>query len=338
MEIHALYYLDTKLILEAGRTYLIGRSPESDVPLPERTVSREHARLRMEEGVWRIRDLESTNGTRVNYHKVKEHALSDGDHISIGPFVCVYRHFPENTPDMREFDSLLSDTLQVERRIKELLDQSAGLSEREKIHGFKHFLNGWRQRMNTMANVDKLTGLFNRRFFDNQLAFEVERAARYGHAVSLVMIDIDHFKRINDSQGHQKGDEVLAAVGALIEANTRSSDIAARYGGEEMALILPETSRDQAAVAAEKLRRRIESESEARTKVKVTVSIGVAAVAPSVGANAGRARAEASAAGGATPGGGARGADRPTPARLVEAADAALYAAKERGRNRVVLG
>jgi diguanylate cyclase (GGDEF)-like protein len=322
VEIHALYYLDTKLILEADRTYLLGRSPESDISFPERTVSREHARLRMEEGVWKIRDLESTNGTRVNHHKVKEHALSDGDHISIGPFVCVYRHFPEVTPDMEEFDSLLSDTLQVERRVKELLDQAAGLSEREKIHGFKHFLNGWRQRMNTMANVDKLTGLFNRRFFDNQLAFEVDRATRYGHAVSLLMIDIDHFKRINDAQGHQKGDEVIATVGALVEANTRSSDIAARYGGEEMAVILPETTREQAAIAAEKLRRRIESESEARTRVSVTVSIGVATVAP--------------------PGAGAKTAadagNRPTPARLVEAADAALYAAKERGRNRVVLG
>jgi diguanylate cyclase (GGDEF)-like protein len=333
VEIHALYYLDTKLILEADRTYLLGRSPESDISFPERTVSREHARLRMEEGVWKIRDLESTNGTRVNHHKVKEHALSDGDHISIGPFVCVYRHFPEVTPDMEEFDSLLSDTLQVERRVKELLDQAAGLSEREKIHGFKHFLNGWRQRMNTMANVDKLTGLFNRRFFDNQLAFEVDRATRYGHAVSLLMIDIDHFKKINDAQGHQKGDEVIATVGALVEANTRSSDIAARYGGEEMAVILPETTREQAAIAAEKLRRRIESESEARTRVSVTVSIGVATVEPP---RAG-ARAEA-VAGAAPPGGGARGADKPTPARLVEAADAALYAAKERGRNRVVLG
>ncbi len=272
----------------------------------------------MEDGVWTLRDLDSTNGTRVNHHTIKERALSDGDHISIGPFVCVYRHFPTESPEMQEFDSLLSDTLQVERRVKELLDQAQGLSEKERIHGFKHFLNGWRQRMNSIANVDTLTGLFNRRFFDNQIAFEVERALRYAHAVSLVMIDIDHFKQFNDTHGHQKGDEVLAAVGALIEANTRSSDIAARYGGEEMAVILPETTRKQAAVAAEKLRRRIETESEARTKVKVTVSIGVATV-------------DATAAGEGVDG-------KATPARLVEAADAALYAAKEHGRNRVVMG
>lgn len=310
------------MILEDGRTYLLGRSPESDIPLPERTVSREHARLRMDEGSWKIRDLESTNGTRVNHHKVKEHTLSDGDHINIGPFICVYRHFPEEAPEMEEFDSLLNDTLQVERRVKELLDQAAGLSEREKIHGFKHFLNGMRQRMNNMANVDRLTGLFNRRFFDNQLSFEIERATRYGHPLSLLMIDIDHFKRVNDTQGHQKGDEVLAAVGALIEANTRSSDIAARYGGEEMAVILPETTREQAAIAAEKLRRRIESESEPRTKLKVTVSIGVATVGPR------------------GPGAPAEAGEPPedtTPATLMEKADGALYKAKELGRNRVAV-
>ncbi len=320
VEMHALYYLDTKVLLDTGRTYIVGRSPTCDISLPEKTVSREHARLRIEDSVWTIRDLESTNGTRVNYQTVGEHPLRDGDHIAIGPFILVYRHFSQETPEMEEFDSLLSDTLQVERRVKELLDQTAGLSEREEIHRFKHFLNGMRHRMNTMANVDRLTGLFNRRFFDNQIAFEVERAARYGHAVSLVMIDIDHFKKVNDSLGHQKGDEVLAAVGALVEANTRSSDIAARYGGEEMAVILPETNREHAAIAAEKLRRRIESESEARTKVLVTVSIGVATAGP--GSEAGP-RPE--------PGG------KTTPAHLVEAADAALYAAKERGRNRVVV-
>ena len=237
MEIHAFYYLDKKLLLDDGRTYILGRAADSDIPLLEKTVSRQHARLRMEGGEWVLKDLGSTNGTRVNHQKIDEKTLKDGDHITLGPFICVYRHFLAATPEMEEFDSLLSDTLQVERRVKELLDQAAGIPEKEKIHGFKHFLNGMRQRMNSMANIDRLTGLFNRRFFDHQLSFELERAARYGHHVSLLMIDIDHFKQVNDGQGHQKGDEVLATVGALVESHTRSSDIAARYGGDRKSVV-----------------------------------------------------------------------------------------------------
>jgi diguanylate cyclase (GGDEF)-like protein len=175
-----------------------------------------------------------------------------------------------------------------------------------------------RQRMNSVANADRLTGLFNRRFFDHQLAFELQRAGRYGHSVSLLLLDIDHFKQVNDRHGHQKGDDVLATVGALVESHTRSSDIAARYGGEEMAVILPETNREQAAIAAEKLRRRIENDIEGRAGLAVTVSIGVATAVPSE-----------------TKRGPAAGTQ--TPAGLIEAADQALYRAKELGRNQVVM-
>ncbi len=317
MEIHALYYLDRKLLLQPERTFVIGRAEGVDIHFAERTVSRNHARLRYDNGGWILTDLNSTNGTTVNHDRVEEQVLKDGDHIGVGPFICVYRHFLESTPDMAEFDSLLSDTLQVERRVKELIDQASSVNERDKIHGFKHFLNGMRQRLNSMANVDRLTGLFNRRFFDQQLIFELERSRRYGHSLSLVLIDIDHFKNFNDVHGHQKGDEVLAAVGNIIAANTRANDLAARYGGEEMAVILPETPREQAALAAEKLRRRIEAESVARTKLRVTASIGVAAAPP--------------------PDGGTASGSPSTPALLVEATDAALYKAKKLGRNRVVL-
>ena len=329
VEIHALYYLDKKLILSGGKSYILGRGHSSDVLLAEKTVSRDHARLRFSQGGWVVTDLESTNGTVVNHERIKKRKkLKDGDHITIGPFVCVYRHFLDVMPEMEEFDSLLSDTLQVERRIKELLDQAAGMSEREKIHGFKHYLNGMRQRLNTMANVDRLTGLFNRRYLDQQLSFELERAGRYNHPLSLLLIDIDRFKQFNDTHGHQKGDEVLATVGAIVAANTRANDLAARYGGEEMAVILPETPTDQAALAAEKLRRRIEKESEARTKLRVTVSIGVAGTPGSLSAQ--------------PPGQGpvsqSDSSSAPlSPALLIEAADTALYKAKELGRNQVVV-
>jgi len=162
------------------------------------------------------------------------------------------------------------------------------------------------------ALVDPVTGLGNRRSFDSRLADEVSRAERYGSALSLAMVDLDGFKEINDKHGHTAGDTVLARVGELLGEVMRASDVSTRYGGDEFAIILPDTGKTDAWLAAEKLRAVFIDtliELPGGDKVTVTGSVGVASYSEV----------------------------NSTAPRLLEAADAALYRAKHRGRNRVEL-
>ena len=147
-----------------------------------------------------------------------------------------------------------------------------------------------------------------------RLAQETARSQRHGTPLSAVLIDLDHFKRINDGYGHAAGDAVLRSVGKLIRGAVRASDVAARYGGEEICVLLPQTGADGARRFAESLRRRIgELEHEEDGQVfRVTASLGVATVLP---------------------------ATAPThPEGLLKAADIALYSAKREGRDRVAQG
>jgi diguanylate cyclase (GGDEF)-like protein len=164
----------------------------------------------------------------------------------------------------------------------------------------------------SLAVTDGLTGLYVRRYFDLRLGEEFKQAVRYGRDFSVMLFDIDHFKKFNDMHGHQTGDMVLQDFAGLIQQNTRGTDICCRYGGEEMAVILPETTLAQASVSASKLCRTI-GEHTFRglggKRLNVTCSIGVAAHNE-------------------------RFAD---PAAMVKASDDALYRAKENGRNRVEL-
>ena len=160
---------------------------------------------------------------------------------------------------------------------------------------------------------DKLTGLFNRARFDSCLVEELAIAQRTAKPLSVIMADIDHFKRINDTWGHRAGDRILAAVAGSLGGRLRPRDMVARYGGEEFVLILPETDLPGAEVVAERIRKRIESTSHdigAAEPISVTMSFGCAAASPP---------------------------SLWTGAELLEAADRALYAAKRGGRNRVVL-
>jgi len=162
-----------------------------------------------------------------------------------------------------------------------------------------------------LASVDILTGLFNRRVLFERLEGELERSRRYNTPLSLVMIDLDHFKKINDQFGHTAGDAVLRSVGEIVRAGTRASDIAARYGGEELCVVLPQTAIEGAHAYAELLRKQIETLkiSYEGKAIPVTASLGVAAFQ----------------------------SDQADVSRIFAAADAALYSAKHGGRNRVAL-
>lgn len=124
------------------------------------------------------------------------------------------------------------------------------------------------------AVTDGLTGLIQRRYFELRLREEMERAKRYGYPVSLVMIDIDHFKKVNDTYGHQEGDTVLIGIASVLERAVRMGDIAARFGGEEFVLILPHTERANAVKAAERLRANIEKQTFGGHSVTISAGVG----------------------------------------------------------------
>lgn len=168
-----------------------------------------------------------------------------------------------------------------------------------------------------LATSDGLTGLQNRRSFDEHPGKEVERAQRHQTPLSLVMLDVDHFKSYNDAFGHPAGDEVLRQVGQLIQNQTRKIDLAARYGGEEFAIILPGTGQSGAMVLAKRLGQAFRSFSWPERAI--TASIGVASYAPG----------DSATTGGTSPL--ARMQDE-----LTSQADQALYQAKSNGRNCVV--
>jgi diguanylate cyclase (GGDEF)-like protein/PAS domain S-box-containing protein len=163
------------------------------------------------------------------------------------------------------------------------------------------------ERLRRLSTTDGLTGLFNRRHLDETLTTELERALRYNAPLSIMMFDVDHFKRFNDEHGHDQGDRVLQAIAQSLQEHVRKVDVPCRYGGEEFLAILPGTNQAGAIIVSERLRHAIEQMEV--DGLNVTISIGVASV-PEL--------------------------DVRSSATLVEAADSALYRAKRAGRNQVI--
>jgi two-component system, cell cycle response regulator len=189
-----------------------------------------------------------------------------------------------------------------------------------RIKSLQDQLRAAKAELERLSVTDGLTGLFNRRYFNGRLSQEFQRAQRYTDPVSLMMLDIDHFKRVNDSHGHPFGDLVLKGTAELVRSTVRDPDICARYGGEEFAVILPKTHLAGALVVAERIWRELGEKSYAvgekdsatgePKQYRVTASIGLAFY-PSK--------------------------DITSPEHLVKFADEALYRAKREGRNCICL-
>lgn len=255
--------------LTAGQV-MVGRAPEAGVTLMDGEVSRNHARLLVEESRVQVEDLESTNGTRVNGEVLHgRRDLHTGDRISIGGHVL----------KLVFLDSL-------ERAFHEtLLD---------------------------LSTKDPLTGLANRGSILGELQNRFGLSLRYGRPISVVVCDLDHFKKVNDTYGHGAGDFVLHAFGERLMATLREADLAGRIGGEEFLMILPETDLAGARPFAERLRKAIAA-------TPVSMPLGGLTITCSLGI-AERTAADLEAG------------------QLLARADAALYKAKDAGRNQVSEG
>lgn len=199
--------------------------------------------------------------------------------------------------DMQEFETLSASLLALNLEINEAY---------RKLARSKQLLEAREAEILKTSLTDALTGVGNRRMLNEALVREVERATRQGQPLSLFILDIDHFKRVNDTWGHESGDRVLKETGALLLREMRPMDIATRMGGEEFVVLLPATPLSDAMVCAERLRAALAGH-DVGLPAPVTSSFGVSDLRP-----------------------------RETGSTMLARADAALYAAKQNGRNRVV--
>lgn len=258
-------------VLEKDQELVIGRDAECGLRLADTSVSRRHARIAWAEEGFRVFDLRSRNGTRVNGAPVRGEGpnLKPGDRLEAGTVLL-------------RFDLV---------------------SLAELLH-----LRGVLARL-AASDRDPLTGLLTRTYLDEKLPALLERSARKGRTASAVFVDVDRFKRINDRFGHATGDDVLRQVARLVLFALREREVCVRYGGEELLVILENADEARGATVAERLRHLIEAHDWPRLAagLAVTISCGVAELKPGE-------------------------VVRP----WLERADAALYAAKRGGRNRVV--
>ena len=215
--------------------------------------------------------------------------------------------------DHVELLARVKSLLRIRTLQKRLYVQNTELeAKNQQLRALASQLDALNQELRLLSVTDGLTKAYNHRHFQERFKSEFARARRYGDSLSCVMIDIDHFKRVNDDHGHPVGDKVLVRLVEILKDSIRSEDLVARYGGEEFVLLLPQTDAGQAALLAERIRERAAVERlplAAGARLTFTVSLGVADYTPD--------RADM---------------DRDS---LLSAADAALYRAKTNGRNRV---
>lgn len=179
----------------------------------------------------------------------------------------------ENTLSKSELESHVAElSRQLAAAQAEVASLRAELEARNQALGLLH------ESLNIQSTVDPLTGLFNRREFRNRMMAEWGRYKRHKRPLSLLIFDLDQFKKVNETHGRECGDSVLQAIGAIFRAKQRRHDVDCRYGGESFAVLLPETSMDQAFLVAQHLKRRIETSSFPwkDTEIRITVSVGIA--------------------------------------------------------------
>lgn len=251
-----------------GIVTTIGRDKAADCFVQLDSVSRQHAKIeRQETGVFRLTDLESTNGTFVNDVQVREWDLGPNDMIRCGGAILKV---------------LPADDLEAQ------------------YHEVAYM----------MMTHDSMTGIFNRQYFDDMLKREAAAAARYKKSLSVLILDLDHFKAINDLHGHLAGDEILREFSRRVTNTMRTEVVFARLGGEEFGVILLEAEAGEARVVAERIRMAVSSRkfSLANGMAPISVSIGIATTC---------------------------GSKPVTAAELMQEADNNLYEAKRTGRDRV---
>ncbi|RJQ48685.1 MAG: diguanylate cyclase [Nitrospiraceae bacterium] len=227
--------------------------------------------------------------------------------------VGILSNFEIDAGNLKPYSQILEDAvaelgklnLSYEQLVMELKQ------EKMKVEDLAKELKNANEKLRELAVKDGLTNLYNRRFFQNLMEKELESAGRYSHNLSLIMIDIDHFKKINDTFGHPAGDDVLRSVTGLLTEALRKSDTAARYGGEEFVVVLPETDIKGAVTLAERIRKLVEKAEimiDAKA-IRITVSLGVTTYTPGKGTK--------------------------NVAELIKSADTALYNSKQTGRNKI---
>lgn len=261
---------DWHLFADATSDIIVGRGDSATFQLRDASVSREHAAFGVPlDGGVTVEDLGSTNGTRVNNKHIETTtALEDGDLVRVGDVVLRFR----------------------------LMDSADVAFQRDistQVHN---------------ARKDAITGLFSRRYLDEQLPQLVKGHRRNNQPISLLMLDLDYFKQVNDNYGHLAGDTVLAMVAKAVQGAIRTADSAVRYGGEEFCVVLPGTRLQEARIVAERVREAIEAIDFSAThpELRVTGSLGVATLSGEEGIR-----------------------------EWLQRADIALFTAKHDGRNRV---
>lgn len=300
---------DFQFPLLFDRVLSIGRNRgENIIIIRHKSVSRRHAKISFDGKNFRIDDIESTNGTIINGQKVQSAILRSGDEVKIGEAVLQLKGELKTPPEILDDayeDPGMTQILDLDfEKLK--LNAKTG-SDIKLVEKIKQKISVERKLLQDLAFKDGLTGVFNRRYFDIELKRSLNIARRHQRKISLMLIDIDHFKKFNDHYGHQVGDDVLKWVASAIGNLIRDTDIVARYGGEELAVILDESDSVAANIVAEKIRSFIQERSATSFPSEVTVSIGIAEYP----------------------------LDALDTESIISAADIALYKSKDSGRNRV---